>query len=141
MTVTNGGFDNNGKQLYTMAVTSSNLETPQNQPYTWSCNHNLKIYVTQNDGLIFSNVFHYTGSASGVDHEGFQFTTTIDDSLIKEQSCRWPSEGNITINIKGLDAKECNYGSNDCTDTLVSCCDNVVYVKTDNKRGQTIQLN
>ena len=140
VTITYTGLNTAGHKVYTMVVSQSSVTTPKNGSFTWKCNHTLELTDAVEATFIFDDLFNITGTASGTDHEGHAFQVAIQDHLVKEQSCRWPRSGNITITIDGLDEKEVDYSSNDCTSGSVGCCDNVVSVKTDGKRQENLKL-
>lgn len=139
MTITNKGLNSAGHTNYDLVVATANVTTANNGGFTWACDHNMELYDAQQQ-TIFDDVYHITGTASGTDHESHQFTVAIDDALVKDQSCKWPRSGNITMTISDLDDKEVDYSSNDCTDNQVGCCDNQVSVKTGGKRQENLKL-
>jgi hypothetical protein len=112
-TWTNNGIDANGFFSYTKNATDMKLTFNDGTSTTWTKTRTSTLIEGGNTVIHLDNVWSSTGSASGVNRNGVQFTATIVEPLIKKATCRWISKGiiNLTRNDR---TGTLDFGDGDC---------------------------
>lgn len=112
-TLTNNGLNANLQWSYTKSVDKT-LTFPDGDKASW------KGTVTRTlveGGLTFFNilddVWSVTGSGSGKNRDGHEFTVNIAEPLIKRNACRWISDGSINWTRDGS-PRTLDYGDGSC---------------------------
>ncbi len=80
----------------------------------WSAQHVLTMVAGYNTPLIgLDDQFEITGSASGVNHNGKNFSAVITTPILRKKTCRYPVSGvrNVTVETKTISI---DYGTGDC---------------------------
>lgn len=114
-TITNIGKNSAGQSQFTIKVENGKITTPEGDIITWQSERTRTWIEGEATGRIWDDVYEITGSGSGVNSEGNNYTITIKTALKVKLTCRHIVEGEIEMNVD--DIKEpvtINYGSGDC---------------------------
>lgn len=71
-------------------------------------------YSTKNNEA--DDVISITGSSSGKNREGRNFTTNITSALIKKSTCKWMSSGTVDVTPDGFKTRTVDFGNGSCDD-------------------------
>lgn len=83
----------------------------------WSCNKTLKQiagYSTSSDDT--DDAFQITGTTSGKNREGRNFTTNITTPIVKKSNCPYISSGVLELTPEGLATRTVDFGNGTCDD-------------------------
>lgn len=127
-TVTNDGYNADGNLEYTVTITSGQITYPGGEVMTWESTRvrewlegESTSYLTSGYSGVTDDVWSITGTASGVNSKGRNFTANITSPLIVRADCRWITQGSFEINPEGLDTRAIDYGEGTCDgDAVVS---------------------
>lgn len=140
--IINNGKNSDGHTNYTISILNGKITTPDNKIITWESTRNREWFSgeettfmtpdTVNGGLLGINgltddVYHITGSASGVNSEGRSYTLTITSYLQVQFGCRWIQKGTIEIQPDELSKRTINYGNGDCDNNATVTINNKTY--------------
>lgn len=109
----NNGLNANGQWSYTKTSTGMKLTFPDGDAATWAGTHTTTLIEGGNTLTHWDNVWSTTGSASGVNRNGQNWTATITEPIIKRANCRWISDGVIQFTRDGNTAT-LNFGNGTC---------------------------
>ncbi|RLD20008.1 MAG: hypothetical protein DRI69_07235 [Bacteroidetes bacterium] len=122
--ITNAGFDDAGNVTFTRFV-DIQLIFPDGQIASWTAEY-VKTQVAGADTDIRKDdVFEISGSTSGVNRKGFEFSSRIIENLVRSRDCRWITAGIITFEVitdQGTMTRTIDYGFPDAG------CDNLAEV-------------
>lgn len=83
----------------------------------YACTKTLKQIAGYNTkGDVSDDQFSMTGSSSGKNREGRNFTTNITNALIKKASCKYISSGTLELTPDGFKTRIVDFGSGTCDD-------------------------
>lgn len=88
---------------------------------SWNIDYAGTKTLTQTGGLATPNIeaddiFSITGSSSGKNREGRNFTTSITNALIKKSSCKYITSGSLDLTPEGFKTRTVDFGSGTCDD-------------------------
>jgi hypothetical protein len=112
-TWTNNGLNADGFFSYTKNATDMKLTFSDGTTTTWNKTRTSTLIEGGNTTANIDNVWSSTGSASGTNRNGVNFTATITAPLIKKASCRWISAGVMEI-TRGVRSGSLDFGNGDC---------------------------
>jgi len=119
--VTNNGRNNDDNLSYTIEVTDGQVTTPEGEIITWESTRTREWIEGEEttiwtSGLagITDDVYSITGSASGVNRDGRNFTVTIIEPLIVKIDCRWVTKGILEIAPEDIKVRTVDYGDGNC---------------------------
>lgn len=121
-TFTNNGLNNNGNLNYTVSFANGVIrDTTNNQTLSWSGTKNYEMVAGQNTDFatngvagIEDDIYHITGSASGVNRNGTPFTAQITERLVRDMSCKWITDGTIEMTPQNGSTRTLNFGDGAC---------------------------
>jgi hypothetical protein len=96
--LTNAGFDEEGNVTFTRYV-DIQLTFPNGQVASWTSEYIRTQVAGADTDILSDDVFEITGSSSGINRKGNEFSSKIIESLVKRRDCRWVSEGIITLEV------------------------------------------
>jgi hypothetical protein len=128
---TNNGLDANGSWSYTKTGANMVLSYPDGTSSSWNHTHTSTLIQGGGTPTHLDNVWSTTGSTTGVNRQGQDFSSTITEPLIKRALCRWISEG-VTEFTRGDRSATLNFGN--------GTCDRFGQLTTDNGNTITIRL-
>lgn len=114
-TVSNQGLNENGSMIFNISLTGGKVTTPSGKEITREFTREREWF----DGLatprwIFDDKFLVTGSSSGINRFGVNYTKTIVSPLLIEVSCRWIKSGTIRIERTDRPLITLDYGDGEC---------------------------
>jgi len=79
------------------------LEFPTGEVATWQASYTIEQTQGGSTPAFFDDAFSITGSGSGINRNGNEFTVTISEPLVHHIACRWLISGIITneVNVEG----------------------------------------
>ncbi|MBM55110.1 MAG: hypothetical protein CMB32_00960 [Euryarchaeota archaeon] len=120
-TVTNNGINAEGNTNFDISIVDGKVTDPDGEFATWNSERNKEWIVGESttflsDGIpgILDDAYSLTGSASGVNRNGLNFTMDIIDPLIVSLDCKWIKQGVLEINPDGVDTRSLDYGDGEC---------------------------
>ena len=112
-TWTNNGQDANGLWSYTKVATNMKLTFEDGSVTTWNKTRTSVLIEGAGTATHYDDVWSSTGTASGVNRNGNDFTATITEALIKHADCRWISAGVIEFTV-GARTRSLDFGDGTC---------------------------
>lgn len=112
-TWTNNGQDANGLWSYTKVATNMKLTFEDGSTATWNKTRTSTLIGGGDTATHADDVWSSTGTASGVNRNGKDFTATITSPLIKHADCRWISSGVLEITV-GARTRSLDFGDDTC---------------------------
>lgn len=112
-TWTNNGTSAGGQFSYTRTATGMKLTYSDGTFATWEHQHTVTWIEGRDTPTWLDDVWSTTGSTTGVGRNGATYSSTITEPLIKRNSCRWISEGVITITRDG-NTSTLDFGDGTC---------------------------
>lgn len=112
-TITNNGKNASGHFNYTIEVSKSKISTT-NQAMSFSSVNNIEWMEGSATRAIADDVFSITGSASGTNSKGIEYTLAIVKPLIKKVACRFIVAGSADITSGTRPKQTLDYGAGDC---------------------------
>ncbi|MCF6358431.1 MAG: hypothetical protein L3J54_11560 [Draconibacterium sp.] len=117
-TILNTGLNENGNLSFTKKVTDAKLTYADGTSMTWAC-EKLSEQVEGAETILFAdNVWSVTGTGSGVDLDGNNYTMQITSALIYKNGCFYPVSGIVEISTEGQELKVINYGDGECDNII-----------------------
>lgn len=109
----NNGLDASGNWSYTKTATNMVLSYPDGTSTTWNHTHTSTLVEGATTLTHWDNVWSTTGSSSGTNRNGVNYTATIVEPLIKKAVCRWISTGVLEVSRDGQTAS-LDFGNGTC---------------------------
>ncbi|MFN0213885.1 MAG: hypothetical protein ACKVT2_06475 [Saprospiraceae bacterium] len=110
---TNNGQNVDGQWSYTKVATDMKLTFEDGSVTTWSKTRNSTLIEGGNTLTHWDDVWSSTGTASGTNRNGIDFTATVLEPLVKRASCRWISSGVLEFTV-GLRTRSLDFGDGNC---------------------------
>jgi hypothetical protein len=110
---TNNGQNASGQWTFTKTATDMKLTFEDGKSSTWNKTRTSVLIEGGDTATHYDDVWSSTGSASGVNRNGSDFTATITKPLIKRADCRWLSEGIIDMTV-GTRTRTLDFGDGTC---------------------------
>ena len=122
-TIQNTGLNENGNLTFEKSVSEASIVYPDASSMTWNCERSSELIEGGDTFLFADDVWSVTGSGSGVNLDGKNYTMTITSPLIYINGCFYPVSGIIEIATEGEELVIIDYGDGSC-DNLASytCC-------------------
>jgi hypothetical protein len=126
VTITNNGRNTANNLSYSVAVSNGNITDANSQSHQWNGTTTYE-WVLGESTTFFTNgitgitddVYHITGSSSGVNRNGRAYTAVITERLVREIDCKWITDGTIEITPANADPRTINFGDGSC-DAIVT---------------------
>jgi hypothetical protein len=112
-TWTNNGQNTDGQWSYTKVATDMKLTFEDGAVTTWNKTRSSVLIEGGATATHHDDVWSSTGTASGVNRNGRDFTATITEPLIKRADCRWISSGVIEFTV-GDRTRSLDFGDGTC---------------------------
>jgi len=112
-TWTNNGQNTDGLWSYTKVATNMKLTFEDGSFSSWSKTRTSVLIEGGSTATHHDDVWSSTGTASGVNRNGKDFTATITEPLIKHADCRWISQGVIEFTV-GARTRSLDFGDGTC---------------------------
>ena len=112
-TWTNNGKNADGLWSYTKVATDMKLTFEDGNTTSWSKTRTSVLIEGGGTATHYDDVWSSTGTATGVNRNGKDFTATITTPLIKHADCRWISEGILEFTV-GNRTRSLDFGDGNC---------------------------
>ncbi|HEY0031447.1 MAG TPA: hypothetical protein VGC65_11855 [Bacteroidia bacterium] len=80
----------------------------------WACSRTLTQTEGAGDLNPYNDVFTFTGSASGKNRDGKNYTVNVTVPVVKRATCSWIEKGRIDLTPEGLATRTVDYGTGTC---------------------------
>jgi hypothetical protein len=131
-TITNSGRNTDGNLEFAISIVNGIITTPDNDQITWESTRTREwvagestSFVTHGLSGLLDDEYLITGSASGTDRDGRDYTATITQALRVALACQWIKEGTIELQPEDLKLRTIDFGA--------GACDNVATITIDNR--------
>ncbi len=115
-TILNTGLNDNGNLTFTRKIDDGRLTWPDGSQISWQC-EKISELIEGGDSFRFADdVWSVTGSGSGRNQDGKDYTMAITSPLIYHNGCFYPVSGTIQIKTEGESAEIIDYGNGECDD-------------------------
>ncbi|MFN0035406.1 MAG: hypothetical protein ACKVUS_10070 [Saprospiraceae bacterium] len=112
-TWTNNGQNADSQWSYTKVATDMKLTFEDGSLTAWSKTRNSTLIEGGSTATHLDDVWRSTGTASGLNRNGRDFTATITEPLVKRAACRWISAGVIEFKV-GDRTRSLDFGDGTC---------------------------
>jgi hypothetical protein len=121
-TITNNGLNTSNHLSYTVVTANGQVrDTTNNQTIQWNSTKTFEWVAGQgtswaSNGVlgITDDIYHVTGSASGINRNGTPYTAVITERLVRDLSCRWITDGTVEITPQNGDTRTLDFGDGAC---------------------------
>jgi hypothetical protein len=116
LTLTNKGL--NSKNNYTFSLdATSGIIINSNGTMSWESLKTLELTAgASSKSNILDDTYLLTGSASGKDFKGTDFTASISTAMTVDPNCRWfVKAGKMSVEPNTLDVRNLDYGTGTCS--------------------------
>ena len=118
--VTNLGLNNEQKMEFSVTLTGGKITLEDGQVIERSFERQRVWMAGKETPNIWDDEFQITGTATGVNRKGIEYTNTILTPVLLKRSCRFAVSGVIKLEIEGLtEPVELDYGDGECDATAV----------------------
>ena len=131
-TITNNGLNSAGQFVWTINASNMKITKTDGSSHTWSSTRTRTMVAGQNTADWYDDAYTITGSASGINARGVNYTAQITTPLQRALSCKWIDSGIIEITPEDRPTRVVDFGNGNC--------DNEATVSVGN-RTRTINLN
>jgi hypothetical protein len=126
VTITNNGRNTNNNLSYSVAVSNGNITNADGQSHQWNGTTTYEWVEGENTNFfthgitgITDDVYHITGSSSGINRNARAYTAVITERLVRRIDCKWITDGTIEITPDNADVRSINFGDGAC-DAIVT---------------------
>lgn len=113
--VTFNGKNLSGNYNWTIKATEMKITGPKGKYHVWNSTRNREWIAGFNTLLNWiDDVFLITGSASGTNSNGKDYTATITNPLRKEANCKWFVSGKVVIKPYDKPERTVDFGNGTC---------------------------
>ncbi len=113
-TILNTGLNENGNLTFSKKVNEAKMSYADGSEMSWNCDKTSEL-IEGGDSFVFADdVWSVTGSGSGVNIDGNNYTMTITSALIYQNGCFFPVSGIVEIAAEGEELKVIDYGNGEC---------------------------
>lgn len=117
--VTNLGLNDDQNMEFSVVLTGGKI-TMEDGKVIERAFDRLRVWIAGKETRsIWDDEFLITGSATGINRSGKQYTNTILTAIHLKRSCRFAVSGVIELVVDGLEPVELNYGDGECDATAV----------------------
>lgn len=111
-TATNNGVGSNGNVTFTIKAENCSYETSEGT-FTWNSTRTREWTKGYSTLTPMDDEYLITGSATGKNRQGDDYTINVDEALRKIIGCRWFVSGKLTMTSDGKERK-LDYGDGTC---------------------------
>jgi len=112
-TVTNNGTNGNGNLTYSIQANAT-LTNYLNEQLTWNSTRTREWVQGESTSTWFDDEYLITGSANGKSFGGVNYSAAIGTALHVKLSCRWITEGTVTLTPENKEPRILDYGDGSC---------------------------
>jgi hypothetical protein len=125
-TLTNDGINSKGNYSFTVKAENCSYETSEGT-FTWNSTRTREWTQGYSTLTPMDDIYEITGSATGKNREGDDFSITITTALKKIIGCRWLVSGVLELSSAGKDNRVLDYGDGSCDSKAVLTYKNRTY--------------
>lgn len=115
-TITNNGLDSQGRMNWTVNAQNMKITKSNGKVHTWN-SVRTRTMLSGNDTQNWNDdVYEITGTTTGVNANGVNYTADITKPLRRALSCRWIDSGTIEITPEGRVTRTVDFGNGNCDD-------------------------
>jgi hypothetical protein len=121
VTITNNGRNAAQNLSYTVVVSNGTISDANQNNHQWNGSTTYEwvqgestTFFTNGLSGITDDVYHITGSSSGVNRNGRNYTALITERLVRALNCKWITDGTIEITPDNADTRTINFGDGNC---------------------------
>lgn len=126
-TITNMGKNSNGNPYFEIKVTGGKITTSDNKVITWQSDRVREWTKGYSTLTPLDDEYSITGSASGTNRNGVNYSADITKALQVKIGCRWIESGTISVTPSGKATRVIDYGNGDCDDSATVTINNKTY--------------
>lgn len=115
-TITNNGLDAQGRMNWTINAQNMKITKSNGKVHTWNSVRTRTLLAGNDTKTWTDDVYEITGSATGVNANGINYTANITKPLHRAMNCRWIDSGTIEITPEGRAVRTVDFGSGNCDD-------------------------
>ena len=112
--IENMGKNDNQNLVFSITLEGGKLTLPDGKTIERSFDRQREWIAGQDTRNIWDDEFLVTGTTTGVNIKGLEYTSTIIAALHSERACRFIVSGVVKIERKGMEPMELNYGEGEC---------------------------
>lgn len=112
--ILNTGINENGNLSFTRKVSDAKIIYQDGSEMSWDCEKFSELIEGGESFIFADDVWSVTGSGSGKNLDGNEYTMTITSPLIYKNGCFYPVSGIIEIDTDGEGLKIIDYGNEEC---------------------------
>ena len=131
-TITNNGLNAQGQYYWTINASNMKITKTDGRTHSFSSTRIRTMVAGQNTTDWYDDEYLISGSASGINARGENYTAQITTPLHRALSCRWIDSGVIEISPEERRTRIVNFGKGNC--------DNEAIITVGN-RSRTINMN
>ena len=122
--IINTGENENGNLTWQKLV-DGKVTNSEGQEMTWYSERNSEMTAGKETFMFADDQYDVTGSGSGNNYDGIDFTMEITTPLKYKSGCFWPLSGVLVINVDGAPEVTIDYGTGECDNIATSTIDGV----------------
>ena len=115
-TITNNGLDANGRMNWTVNEQNIKITRSNGNVHTRNSVRTRTIIAGNDTPTWTDDVYEITGTSSGVNAKGLNYTANITKALRRALSCKWIDSGIIEITPEGKATRTVDFGNGNCDD-------------------------
>jgi hypothetical protein len=115
-TITNNGLDAQGRMNWTINAQNMKITKSNGKIHSWNSVRTRTILAGNDTKTWTDDVYEITGSATGINANGINYTANITKALHRALSCRWIDSGTIEITPEGKATRTVDFGNGNCDD-------------------------
>lgn len=127
--VKNEGLNTAGNPWWSVNV-NMKVSKPDGRSHTWTSSRVREMIAGAGTTDLLDDVYSVTGSASGSNSNGKEYSANVTSALIKAVNCDYISKGTVEINISNKPARTLDFGNGTCDDQATVAIRGKVYTIT-----------
>ena len=116
-TLTNEGLNNEGHSYFISNIVNGNITYPSGDQAKYESNRIIEWVIgedTQGPLGFLDDEYDITGTSSGINRNGRDYTSTITSPLRFSMSCKWIKKGSIELQPANLYTRNIDFGEGEC---------------------------
>lgn len=118
-TITNTGVNENDNLSWQKLI-DANVINIDEQSMSWKSERISEMTAGSETFIFADDEYSVTGTSTGVNYDGVNFTMEVTSPLLYKSGCFWPLNGIIVISINGESDITIDYGNGECDNIATS---------------------
>lgn len=114
--ITNNGLDAQGRMNWTINAQNMKIIKSNGKIHTWNSVRTRTMLAGNDTKTWTDDVYEISGSSTGVNANGLNYTANITKPLHRALSCRWIDSGTIEITPEERATRTVDFGNGNCDD-------------------------